>query len=150
METFWTSALWWCYLVLSLMVAAAALMLHNSYDRQLKEGGSPRHHEYIMPVSFALSSALFGGAQMIVHSKAIAELFELQTQGIQPYPVTTWYFYVEFTLLVVCTLAPPSSHVEEPLTSTCPHAHTRMHAADALAVPASTAASQVASFGCIA
>ena len=46
------------------------------YARAVKSGANPRHKQYIMPVTFALSSALFGAAQMIVHSKAIAELLE--------------------------------------------------------------------------
>ena len=99
MEAFWLQPLWWIYLLVSFSVAFFALSINRSYTRQLAIGGSPKHHVYVLPVTFAVSSALLGGGQMIVHSKAIAELFELQVQMIEPLPVTTWYFYLEFTLL---------------------------------------------------
>ena len=38
---------------------------------------------------------------MIVHSKAVAELFELQVQLIEPYPLAHWFFYLELVLLSV-------------------------------------------------
>jgi len=99
MILFWTQPLWWIYLIISFSVAFGALGLYRRYRREIAAGGAPKNHQYVLPVSFAVSSALLGGGQMIVHSKAIAELFELQVQMIEPLPVTTWYFYLELTLL---------------------------------------------------
>jgi hypothetical protein len=45
---------------------------------------------------------------MIVHSKAIAELMELiashasEKMAGQPFPLATWYFWLEMSLLSMC------------------------------------------------
>ena len=101
LAAFWTRPLWWIYLVLTTGVAIVAYMTHEAYARAVKSGANPRHKQYIMPVTFALSSALFGAAQMIVHSKAIAELLELQFALIQPFPLLHWFFWLELTILGV-------------------------------------------------
>ena len=61
---FWTKPLWWGYLVLSFGVAAAAHVVHERYARAAASGHPPRHALYVMPISFAVSSALFGGSQV--------------------------------------------------------------------------------------
>ena len=113
---FWTIPLWWAYVAVTIAIATAAYMTHESYARAVKSGANPRHQQYVMPVTYAVSSgtnqpprrlptclrnprthiglppaphdhplvrtaALFGGSQMIVHSKAIAELMELQVRA---------------------------------------------------------------------
>merc|ERR1719473_1247001 len=96
---FWTKPLWWVYLVVSLGVAAFAYATHESYARAVEAGHRPKRALYVMPITFAVSSALFGGSQMIVHSKAVAELFELQVQMVFPLPLAHWFFYLEMVLL---------------------------------------------------
>ena len=62
-ESYWTenAAVWWTYLALSLSVASAALITHTVYSRPRLE---PLPHAHIvLPVTFTLSSALFGGAR---------------------------------------------------------------------------------------
>ena len=96
---FWTKPLWWVYLVVSIGVASGAHMVHASYAKAVAAGLQPRYAHYVMPASFAVSSALFGGSQMIVHSKVVAELFELQLQMVSPIPLAHWFFYLEMVLL---------------------------------------------------
>lgn len=96
---FWTKPLWWVYLVASLGLATAAHMVHESYARAVASGHRPKYAVYVMPISFSVSSALFGGSQMIVHSKAVAELFELQVQMVEPIPLAHWFFWLELVLL---------------------------------------------------
>ena len=92
-------AAWWVYLVASLGLATAAHMVHESYARAVASGHRPKYAVYVMPISFSVSSALFGGSQMIVHSKAVAELFELQVQMVEPIPLAHWFFWLELVLL---------------------------------------------------
>lgn len=95
----WLMPTWWAYVVISFGVAFWSLHTYNRYQRAERAGRPLRNSIYVLPVNFAVSSALLGGGQMIVHSKAIAELLELQFALVEPYPMTTWYFYVEFFLL---------------------------------------------------
>ena len=95
----WLIPTWWAYVVISFGVAFWSLHTYNRYQRAERAGRPLRNSIYVLPVTFAVSSALLGGGQMIVHSKAIAELLELQFALVEPYPMTTWFFYVEFFLL---------------------------------------------------
>ncbi|KAL1527164.1 hypothetical protein AB1Y20_015844 [Prymnesium parvum] len=96
---FWAVPLWWIYLLLTLVIAAAAYAVHRRYLAAQKAGRPLARSQYVLPVTFAVSSALVGGANMIVHSKAVAELFELQAGGELIF--ASWYFYLEFSLLSV-------------------------------------------------
>lgn len=78
LSSFWEVPLWWAYLVLTLVVAASAYAVHRKYRAAEKAGRPLASSLYMLPVTFAVSSSLVGGANMIVHSKAVAELFELQ------------------------------------------------------------------------
>ena len=51
------------------------------YGRASERGQPYAYHSAIEPVAYTLSSALFGGGQMIVHTKLVAELFELNLSG---------------------------------------------------------------------
>mmetsp|Transcript_25883 Transcript_25883/g.46814 ORF Transcript_25883/g.46814 Transcript_25883/m.46814 type:complete len:365 (-) Transcript_25883:53-1147(-) len=108
MQQFWTKPAWWAYLIITLLIAIFSHLVHLKYKKASESGEPLSGHLYVLPVTFALSSALVGGAQMIVHSKAIAELSEIlflklgTPDLLEPLPLATWYFWVEFTLLVVC------------------------------------------------
>ncbi|KAL1511001.1 hypothetical protein AB1Y20_005826 [Prymnesium parvum] len=108
MEGFWSQPAWWFYLVGTFSFSVFCYVINRKYHHAQLLGTPLPHSQYVAPVTFALSSALVGGAQMIVHSKAIAELFEIIVLKLQhpnlhePLPLTTWYFYVEFALLSVC------------------------------------------------
>ena len=53
---------------------------------------------------FAVSSALIGGAQMIVHTKALAEMFDMMAVGQFSLLelLYNWFFWVELSITAVC------------------------------------------------
>jgi hypothetical protein len=99
LESLWSQPFWWVWLICSLSAALGAYAVHRAHSRALAAGHPKPNHEVVLPVTYALSSALLGGANMIVHSKAVAELVELQVQGVANI-WAGWYFYLELTLLV--------------------------------------------------
>ena len=99
LQSFWGQPLWIVYLCTTILAAIGAHAVHERYARAAAAGARLRNAQYVMPVAFAVSSALLGGAQMIVHSKAVAEIMELQFQMIQPLPLAHHFFYVEMVLL---------------------------------------------------
>jgi len=79
---FWLEPEWWVYVIISFGAAAFFYVVWRRYRhaRKLASEGLGKelpHGRAVEPVAFSLSSALFGGGQMIVHSKLLAELFEL-------------------------------------------------------------------------
>ena len=68
LEGYWSQPLWLAWFGGSLSLAAASLAVHRSYTRRIKAGATPWKHELVLPITFTISSALAGGAQMIVHS----------------------------------------------------------------------------------
>ena len=100
MVGFWLDGGWWAWLICSIIAALAALYTHKTYGRRLEIGDNPPHHRIVLPVTYAISSALLGGANMIVHSKVISELLSLQIQRIEPWPIGHWFLYVELLLLI--------------------------------------------------
>ena len=52
-----------------------------------------------------MASALLGGAQMIVHSKTLAELVEIMARGKGELPITDWFFWMEAVLVSVLAIA---------------------------------------------
>jgi len=57
-----------------------------------------------LPALFAVSSALIGGAQMIVHSKALAEVLDMLFRGALPFVdmMSSWFFWVELAITATC------------------------------------------------
>ncbi|KAL3918264.1 MAG: hypothetical protein SGPRY_006084 [Prymnesium sp.] len=96
---FWEVPLWWIYLIFTLLVSLGAYLVHRKYSAAEKAGRPLANSIYVLPVTFAVAWSLVGGANMIVHSKAVAELLELQTSGVLIF--SSWYFYLEATLLSV-------------------------------------------------
>jgi hypothetical protein len=121
----WTRAAWWAYIGVTAVVAGASWYLYVRQMRLVKQRKAPRSG-YVLPVTFAVTTSLMGGSQacratphnaarcmscaarcrvqMIVHSKAIAELFKLifSYNGEGVFPMAHWYFWVEFLLLASC------------------------------------------------
>lgn len=65
LASYWTNAGWWLYLGATTPIAVGALVVHLRYGRRLAAGESPPYHEIVMPSTYTLYSALFGGAQVI-------------------------------------------------------------------------------------
>lgn len=97
----WYSPVWWSFCGSSIFVAFAALRVHIVYERELRAGNSPWLHRYVQPLTFTLTAALLGGAQMIVQSKVFSELLAKLFQG-ELAVFTSWIFYVSLLLVVGC------------------------------------------------
>ena len=68
------------------------------------EGGGGRSSQLgvaLSALAYTLSSALAGGAQMIVHSKVFSELGAMLLGG-DAAPFSSWLLYVELVLVVAC------------------------------------------------
>ena len=101
LQSYWQSGLWWTYLAISLSIAVVAFATLRVYTRKELKGEAPAGGALIRPIAFTFSSALAGGAQMIVHSKVLSELMAMIFQG-QVSVFQTWLLYVELLLVIVC------------------------------------------------
>lgn len=77
LREYWTEPAWWVFLISSLIVAAVTYVVWRIYEKAGREKRQLPYHSFMEPVMFTLSSALFGGGQMVVHTKLLAELLEL-------------------------------------------------------------------------
>tara|TARA_B110001452_G_scaffold262925_2_gene263617 strand:- start:627 stop:2096 length:1470 start_codon:yes stop_codon:yes gene_type:complete len=104
MEAFWRQPAWLAYLFVTFAAATAGWAIYFPLARAMKTESPPAIGEAALPVLFALSSALLGGAQMIVHSKAIAELFDIVGGGALSFGelLATWVFWVEAMFAAAC------------------------------------------------
>ena len=103
LKSFWASGAWWTYLAATLTLAAAALAYHSALRRRQLERPDhlPPHATLLLPVAYTLSSALVGGAQMIVHSKVVSEVLAMLLQG-DASVFASWLLYVELLLVTCC------------------------------------------------
>ena len=62
--SYWESAAWWVYLVLSFSVAGVTYVIWRSYDKAATEKRELPHAAAVLPLCYTLSSALFGGGQV--------------------------------------------------------------------------------------
>lgn len=85
---------WWLYIVLTFSLSFFCLWVHARYEKAERDGARLPNHQYVLPVTFAIPSALLGGAQMIVHSKVLSELSELLFSGDSGILIN-WFFWVE-------------------------------------------------------
>jgi len=103
MASFWLNPVWLVYLVGSIACAAGGWLAYwrlRAHSRRR----SPFEDAVVLPALFAVSSALLGGAQMIVHSKALAELFDMLAGGAETLPslLVMWFFWVELLITAAC------------------------------------------------
>ena len=83
LEGYWTSPGWVVYFcgVLALAASAEAVRRHHNSSRNTSEGGSSSTHmRVLLPLTFAMTSALIG-AQMQVQSKSVAEAIKVLVAG---------------------------------------------------------------------
>jgi len=80
LESFWFSVPWLLYLLFSFCASGLGWVLYYRLRRAHKVQPSG-FAAVALPALFAVSSALIGGAQMIVHSKALAEVFDMMFRG---------------------------------------------------------------------
>jgi uncharacterized membrane protein len=91
---YWTEPAWVVYMITSFAVAAVLFIVWKMYVRAKKARRKLPYAHVVEPVAYTLSAALFGGGQMIVHTKAIAELFEIGGSS-GTFAATSWFFWVE-------------------------------------------------------
>jgi uncharacterized membrane protein len=82
MISFWSNGLWITYLLVSISAAVLGWMVY--YRMKAMPQRTALHDEVLLPALFALSSALLGGAQMIVHSKVTPPALEHRTPSVLP------------------------------------------------------------------
>lgn len=102
MAAFWVNPLWLAYLTLSFAAAAAGWAAY--FRLRGRATRSAFTESVTLPALFAVSSALLGGAQIIVHSKALAELFDLLFGGAISFVglLSSWFFWVELLITAGC------------------------------------------------
>ena len=93
----WFNGVWIAYFIATFAVAAVMYVVWRWYCSR-KAAGSPLPYDnYLAPIAFTVSSALFGGGQMIVHSKLLAELLEL-TAASGEIAFADGFFWLELLL----------------------------------------------------
>ena len=97
---FWYRPVWITYFIVTFVIAAATYVLWRYYCAARVRGEMMPYHNIVEPVAFTLSSALFGGGQMIVHTKLIAELFELSAAS-GDLAFARGFFWLELFLVVI-------------------------------------------------
>ena len=97
---FWSNPVWIVYLISTFVVALIFYLVWRRYTAARRAGVSLRWHNAVEPIAFTVSSALFGGGQMIVHTKLLAELLELTAASGQV-AFATWFFWVELLLVAL-------------------------------------------------
>ena len=55
---------WWVYIALTFSLSFGCLALHQRFEDDIKAGITSKHRAQLMPVVFAIPSALLGGAQV--------------------------------------------------------------------------------------
>lgn len=96
----WLNWTWIIYFIVTFGVAAVFYLVWRKYTASRKAGVTLRYHSMVEPISFTISSALFGGGQMIVHTKLLAELIEL-TAASGELAFANWFFWVELLLVAI-------------------------------------------------
>ena len=110
LRSFWTLPkgwAWWLYIAVTFGISFICLVAHNRCWVARSKGQPYRNSEVLMPILYAMPSALLGGGQMIVQSKTLSELFEIMATG-KGMPLTDWFFWVELLLVSGFGKPPPS------------------------------------------
>lgn len=89
----WRANLAWnAYLGLVVVVGGGLHALHRAYQRAADEGAPWPHSAYVLPVTFAVTSALFG-TMSVVFAKILAIILFEGGAGAYAGP-EAWFFYV--------------------------------------------------------
>jgi len=97
----WGNGMWIGYLVLANALAFALLFAHHVYDAA-KLSGNPRPYSaLVLPVTFAVSTAVFGSF-CVVSAKTMGELVTIFLGGQFGPVLSHWFFYVTLVVLLVC------------------------------------------------
>jgi len=105
LKGFWVNPAWIAYILISFGASGAGWLAYHRLRRSVQAGRASKEiGAALLPALFAVSSALIGGAQMIVHSKALAVLFDLLFSGEITFVamMTSWLFWVELLITAGC------------------------------------------------
>jgi len=104
LASFWAAPGWIIYVIFTFALAGAGWVAYSKLLKASKSKNPPPIAEVGLPALYAVSSALIGGAQMIVHSKALAELFDMLFSGIITLVelLSHWFFWLELVITAVC------------------------------------------------
>ncbi|KAL1525925.1 hypothetical protein AB1Y20_020751 [Prymnesium parvum] len=95
---FWTEPAWCGYLVGIMLLAAVAQGTNMLYMHRQSQGNSMPYERKVLPITFALSSALIG-TQSVVQAKCLSECLEqLTAHGVNIFAY--WYFWMSLFLFV--------------------------------------------------
>ena len=94
---YWTSPAWiaylWCIIVLALLAEAT----NYYYHKEKRRGRDPPYSKTVLPVTFAVSSALIG-TQSVVQAKCLSECVEQLGKGVNVFGHA--YFWIALFLFV--------------------------------------------------
>jgi len=94
---FWTSPTWNAYLILVMCLAIIAQGTNMRYKRLLAQGQHPPYANKVLPLTFAMSSALIG-TQSVVQAKCLSEVVEQLGCGINIF--SYYYTYISIVLFL--------------------------------------------------
>ena len=128
LRSFWESPTWVAYLVVAWALSLGLQAFWHVQTRKIEMGGTASGPPALMPIFYALSSALIG-TQSVVQAKCFSELVELWLSGetlvcTTHRPPRPWPLHGQYP-----TRQTPSATSTLPLhPSTHAHTHTRTHA----------------------
>ena len=105
LESFWFNPAWILYVVGTFTASAVGWTVYGQLKKMEANGSAGvAVTDVALPALFALSSALIGGAQMIVHSKALAEVFDMMAGGQISFLqlLSSWFFWTELLITATC------------------------------------------------
>jgi len=100
MRAMWGEPVWWVFLILTFSTAAISYVVWRRYAAARAAGKPLPRSGTVEPAAYTLSAALFGGGQMIVHTKMLAELLELSFGG-GGNALANWFFWLELVLVLI-------------------------------------------------
>ena len=104
LEGFWTSPVWIAYVIGTVSASALSWVAYFRLRASDLASSDTAVAHVGLPALFAVASALIGGAQMIVHSKALAELIDMLMGGELTLRelLGAWFFWVELAITAGC------------------------------------------------
>jgi hypothetical protein len=100
----WTNPLWLLYLLMCCGAGVALHVTHVAYEKAALAGKPYPNSDYVLPITYATFSALFGTFSVVL-AKILSELLTLQLEFGVPifYGADAWFTYV--TLIAWITFA---------------------------------------------
>jgi len=98
LKVFWQREQWLVYFGATFVLFVITYIVWRFYADAKNRGKPLKYGRLIEPLAFTISAALFGGGQMIVHTKMLAEVIELTASSGSSAALSDWLFWVELLL----------------------------------------------------